>query len=112
MENQNQLQPTWKRQMFMWHEEGLNLQYKEEVHYAPSSPMLDSSIYLSTYASTPCMDHIALIKPQKVRRIETSITDYEIGMDLASLGLRTQDLGIAFYDHMTNIRPTEAFHQV
>lgn len=127
-QNQNQPQslpqPTRKSRMFVQHGEGLNPRSEEEVHSAPASPVPDSSPYCSTSSAPPCMDsHVSPVEPLQAGGIETveegfepltseDIADHETRPALSSPGLRTQDPRLVFDDHMTKIRPAEAFQQV
>lgn len=121
---QPQPQPTRKSRMFVQHGEGLNPRSEEEVHSAPASPVPDSSPYCSTSSAPPCMDsHVSPVEPLQAGGIETveegfepltseGIADHETRPALSSPGLRTQDPRLVFDDHMTKIRPAEAFQQV
>lgn len=121
---QPQPQPARKSRMFVQHGEGLNPRSEEEVHSAPASPMPDSSPYCSTSSAPPCMDsHVAPVETQQTEGIEMGeegfdsltsegIPDHETRVALESPGLRTQDPRLVFDDHMTKIKPAEAFQQV
>lgn len=123
-QSQTQPQPSRKSRMFVQHAEGLNPRSEEEVHSAPASPVPDSSPYCSTSSAPPCMDsHVDPVESQQAGGIETveegfepltseGSADNETRPALSSPGLRTQDPRLVFEDHMTKIRPAEAFQQV